>query len=249
LNFPICVFITRDLAFYATVVGKEGMDKAHCHWCKLSSAQWQTYEHAPGPKWTIEEHKQVAGTIKPLKRNKNGVKSYPQLDCVELKRYIFPVLYVMLGLANQLIKHTIDYANLVVERRSEVLKRATILQIEAAHKYAAIKQEIADWGICKGPTFANMHLTQGHLNEQIKVEGELTKAEREVAIMDAGSLKMEVMKFKKELSVLKNKKTELSQQNTASKVEVTRVERETGRYSKHIWQGLERILARDWKFK
>jgi hypothetical protein len=42
LNVPIRVFITGDLAFYATVVGKEGMDKAHCHWCKLPSSQWQS---------------------------------------------------------------------------------------------------------------------------------------------------------------------------------------------------------------
>jgi hypothetical protein len=41
LNVPIRVFITGDLAFYATVVGKEGMDKAHCLWCKLKKAQWQ----------------------------------------------------------------------------------------------------------------------------------------------------------------------------------------------------------------
>jgi hypothetical protein len=55
LNVPIRVFIMGDLAFYATVVGKEGMDKAHCHWCKLPSSQWQTYGHAPGPKWTLQE--------------------------------------------------------------------------------------------------------------------------------------------------------------------------------------------------
>jgi hypothetical protein len=48
LNVPIRVFVTGNLAFYATVVGKEGMDKAHCHWCKLPSARWQTYGHAPG---------------------------------------------------------------------------------------------------------------------------------------------------------------------------------------------------------
>jgi hypothetical protein len=47
LNVLIRVFITGGLAFYATVVGKEGMDKAHCHWCKLPSAQWQTYGHPP----------------------------------------------------------------------------------------------------------------------------------------------------------------------------------------------------------
>jgi hypothetical protein len=35
----------------------------------------------------------------------------------------------------------------------------------------------------------------------------------------------------------------------AAKVGVTRVEKETGKYSKHIWQGLERILAKDWNIK
>jgi hypothetical protein len=39
LNVPICVFITGDLAFYANIMGKEGMDKAHCHWWKLRSSQ------------------------------------------------------------------------------------------------------------------------------------------------------------------------------------------------------------------
>jgi hypothetical protein len=249
LNVPIRVFITGDLAFYATVVGKEGMDKAHCHWCKLPSAQWQTYGHAPGPKWTLEELKRVAGTITPTKRSQNGVKTYPQLDCVELERYIFPVLHVTLGLANRLLKHTIDYADLVVERTPEVLQTARILQIQAAHKYATIKQDIADWGIRNGPTLANMHLAQGHLDEQIEVEGELSEAEREAAILDAASLKLEIAFFKKELSALKKQKTELSQRNTAAKVEVTRAETETGKYSKPIRQGLERILARDWNIK
>jgi hypothetical protein len=80
---------------------------------------------------------------------------------------------------------------------------ARILQIEAAHKYATIKQEIADCGICNGPLLANMRLAQGHLDEQIDVEGELTKAESKGAILDAVSLKLEIMAFKKELSVLK----------------------------------------------
>jgi hypothetical protein len=192
LNVPISVFITGDLAFYATVVGKEGMDKAHCHWCKLPSAQWQTHGHAPGSKWTLEELKRVTGSITPTKRIQNGVKNYPQLDCVELERCIFPVLHVTLGLANRLLRHTIDYADLVVKRTPEVLRTARILQIEAAHKYATIKQEIVDWEICNGPTLANMYLAQGHLNEQIEVEGGLTEAEREAAILDAASLKSEI---------------------------------------------------------
>jgi hypothetical protein len=177
------------------------------------------------------------------------VKNYPQLDCVELERYIFPVLHVTLRLANRLLKHTIDYADLVDDRTPEVLQVARILQIEAAHKYATIKQEIADWGIREGPTLANMYLAQEHLDEQIEVEGELTEAEREAAILDATSLKLEIAFFKKELSALKKQKTELSQRNTAAKVEVAKVKKELGKYSKPIRQGLERILARDWNIK
>jgi hypothetical protein len=77
-----------------------------------------------------------------------------------------------------------------------------------------------------------------------------SEAEREGAILDATSLKLEIAFLKKELSVLnKKQKAELSQRNTAAKVEVTRVERETGKYSKPFWQGLECILARDWNIK
>jgi hypothetical protein len=39
-----------------------------------------------------------------------------------------------------------------VERTPEVLQTARILQIEAAHKYATIKQDIVDWEIPNGPT-------------------------------------------------------------------------------------------------
>jgi hypothetical protein len=44
----------------------------------------------------------VSGTtITPTKKSQNGVKSCTQLDCVELERYIIPVLHVTLGLANR----------------------------------------------------------------------------------------------------------------------------------------------------
>jgi hypothetical protein len=46
------------------------------------------------------------------------------------------------------------------------------------------------------------------LDEQIEVEGGLTQAEREVAILDAASLKLEITSFKKEVSVLKKQKTD-----------------------------------------
>jgi hypothetical protein len=60
------------------------------------------------------------------------VKSNPQLNCVELERYIFPVLHVTLELANWLLKDTVDYAELVGEKTpQQVLKDARHKQIEA----------------------------------------------------------------------------------------------------------------------
>jgi hypothetical protein len=47
------------------------------------------------------------------------VKSFPQLDCgVKLEKYIFPVLHVTLGPANQLQKDIVDYANLLVVKKT-----------------------------------------------------------------------------------------------------------------------------------
>jgi hypothetical protein len=63
-------------------------------------------------------------------------------------------------------------------------------------------------------------------------------------------LKLEISAFKKkELSVLKKQKTGLLQQNTTAKVEVTRIKKESGKYSTAIWQGLERIIAKDWNIR
>jgi hypothetical protein len=85
-----------------------------------------------------------------------------------------------------------------------------------------------------------MHLAQGPFDDQIhQVEGELTDKEREATILDAASLKLKIITFKKELSALKKKKIDLSQDDVAAKLEVTVVEKETGKYSKPIWQGLE----------
>ena len=104
-------------------------------------------------------------------------------------------------------------------------------------------------GIINGPTLSNMHLTQGHLDEQIEVKGEHSEEDIEATIIDRAFLKLEIMALKKELSALKKRKTELSQNNTAAKVEVTQVEKEIGRYRKPIWKAIENILAKDWNIK
>jgi hypothetical protein len=115
------------------------------------------------------------------------VKSHPQLDCVKLEQFIFPASHVTLGLANRLLKHTIDLADKVVERTPQTLKDAQKNQMEAEQKHKESKQETADWGRLNGPTLANVHLTQGHLDEEIEVERVLNDEDQDTAIENAAS--------------------------------------------------------------
>ena len=40
--------ISRDLAFFATVVGKVNMSGCWCHWCTLSAKGWSNRSHTKG---------------------------------------------------------------------------------------------------------------------------------------------------------------------------------------------------------
>jgi hypothetical protein len=241
--------MTGDLAFCATVAGKEGMDKAHCHWCKLKSAEWQAHAHERGMRWDSEEMKRAHAAPSDTNETQNGVKSSMLIDCIELERCIFPVLHVTLGPANRPLKDMIDCSDLVAEDTPEELKVARHKQMEAEHNHVTIKQERTDWGKQNGPTPADMRMAQGHLDEQIQVQGELSEQEREQAITDSASSKEEIKTFKKELSVLKNQKQDLSRLNSAAKAEVGQVEKDLGRHNEPVRRGIESILSKDWNIK
>jgi hypothetical protein len=70
IDVPIHVFMTGGLAFCATVLDKEGMDKAHCMWCELKKAEWQADWHERGVEWTPQELKQVARVLSTVARQR-----------------------------------------------------------------------------------------------------------------------------------------------------------------------------------
>jgi hypothetical protein len=155
------------------------------------------HAHERGMTWDSEEMKQGHAAPSDTNKTQNRVKSSMLIDCVELERHIFPVLHVTLGLANRLLKDVIDHSDLVAKDTPEELKEARYEQMEAEHNHVTIKQEITDWGKQNGPIPANMHMAQGHLDEQIQIQGELSQQEREQAILDSASLKEEIKTFKK----------------------------------------------------
>ena len=76
--------------------------------------------------------------------SEESVKSYPLLDCIEICRYVFPVLHVTLGVVNRLLKWILDYADLVVEKTPAALTKARAKQMETEHVHLEKKKEITN---------------------------------------------------------------------------------------------------------
>jgi hypothetical protein len=91
LNFialPANVFITGDLAFFATILGKEHMGGIWCPWCMLSKQQWSLESHDIGEEWTIERLFQIReqvenNTLLPAPTNLKGCTEKPLFDVVQ----------------------------------------------------------------------------------------------------------------------------------------------------------------------
>ena len=58
-DLGIRAFISGDLAFFATILGKPNMSPVWCNWCMLSKQAWTVQGHDPGGKWTIEKPYQI----------------------------------------------------------------------------------------------------------------------------------------------------------------------------------------------
>jgi hypothetical protein len=69
--------------------GRKGMTKPTVIGANYAVPNGETFGHAPG-KW-IGDLRSAA--LNDERTTENG-ESYPQLDCIELERFIFPVLHV-----------------------------------------------------------------------------------------------------------------------------------------------------------
>jgi hypothetical protein len=105
---------------------------------------------------------------------------------------------------------------------------------ETEHIHLEKKKEITSWGFLNGGTLANILIAQGHLREQLEVEGEILVEDRTKAIANKISLKQEFMSFRKELRVLKKAQEDLSALNTVAKEELKQLEKQIGKYSKPV---------------
>jgi hypothetical protein len=150
LFFHTRTFITGDLAFFSTILGKENMATQWCTWCKLSKVQWSNPNHAVGEPWTIDKIHEVRlnvaeNNLVQTAENIRGCTAAPLFDAVPVENFIVPVLHILIGIGNALIDSFLDW----IEERVEVVTQPEIVMrnavIFAEVHYNRLQNEYNRW--------------------------------------------------------------------------------------------------------
>ena len=128
-------FVCGDLAFYATIQGRDGTSNCRCPYCTLSAHEWKM-ELADQPPSTaitlslLEEN--AALYINDPKANTFGVKLPPQWQTDPIY-FTIPVLHIMMGLVNKSLQELITWIDNNIEMVSdhEQIQRNKVTQLES----------------------------------------------------------------------------------------------------------------------
>jgi hypothetical protein len=127
------LFMSGDLLWFHTALGKEGYQSWWCPYCLAFKNDWQEKTHEIAPAWTLESLKEQARKIaagevrKKVAREVLGVKTAPVIDAVEVGHYVIPVLHLTIGLVNDVLDHLVGECQAAAE---EFTQRYYELEIE-----------------------------------------------------------------------------------------------------------------------
>ena len=123
------VFLTGDLAFLATIIGKENFDSFWCCFCDLMKDAWQNSDDCVGIDWTLEriaEQLELNETQQNKGVDQRGVREEPFFN-IDVDHIIFPVLHALIGIGNKVMSYFIDECECHIEALPEA---QTILRDE-----------------------------------------------------------------------------------------------------------------------
>jgi hypothetical protein len=150
ISFHVRTFITGDLAFFATILGKENMSTQWCTWCKLSRVEWSNPNHVRGEPWSIEGIQRVRFSVAEnnlleMPENIKGCTAIPLFDAVPIENFIVPVLHLLIGVGNALLESFLDG----IEERVETITPPEIVMknevIFAEVHYNRLHNEYHRW--------------------------------------------------------------------------------------------------------
>jgi hypothetical protein len=146
-----------------------------------------------------------------------GVKTKPLIDCIELDRYVVPILHLQLGLVNDVLKNLLAYID---KRRG--LETFPPIVLEAREEYIQACLDLKDckeasviWDHMYGPILAEKRLYRSQLIEWLKLpRGILFGEERACMVVDKDDYTSEIG------NLLREKQKVESEANAARKAEV-----------------------------
>jgi hypothetical protein len=174
---PVNVFITGDLAFLSTLLGKENMSTAWCPWCMLSKVQWSLKNHDKGELWTIDKIIQLREKVdlKELSEEPEylrGCTKVPLFDSVPIENYIVPVLHILIGVGNSLVNAVFEFVDERIERLPEQLVVARNNINTAEINLDDAEADYNDWLQNDGITLSECMLERSHIIRQMKDRNE-----------------------------------------------------------------------------
>ena len=113
------LYVTGDLAFYAIVLGKEGMSPKWCHLCQVREGNRRDLNRTDTA-WTTDLYNEAAETVdkmnadKAARLNKDksdmneshlGVKSKLWWDFIPIDHYVVPLLHCLIGIGDNIMTH------------------------------------------------------------------------------------------------------------------------------------------------
>jgi len=214
ISLPINVFITGDLAFMSTLLGKENMSTAWCPWCMLSKAQWGQRNHEPGEIWTIDRIIEIRNRVEQqqlleIPENIKGCTKKPLFDSVPIEKYIVPVLHSLIGVGNALVNAVFEFVDERIERLPEELIISRNNMNMAKINLEDTTEDYNNWLQNDGILLTECMIEKSNIIQQLKThneDGSFVISGVEKRNMNAR--KTELNTTAKQLQILKKKKSQ-----------------------------------------
>ena len=172
------VFITGDLAFYATVLGMENASASACWLCLLKKKEWEAKPLMKGELRTIAWICQNVPEGEQTSNRTSGVKEKPLLDAIETCRYIVPPLHTMLGVGNGLLTDFKEFVDALLEDTPDELEDLRRNDTRAENVWWDTKVKLDEWNSLNGGEMVSLIQVQKDIKEILEFDLEYGKAPR-----------------------------------------------------------------------